>query len=222
MKKRITIVLILIIVFLSSCSKVSTYGTEFKKEHEALNGLENKNGKIHRTISVNENNPFEKVDPSEIISKIDNNQTFYLYIGDPLCPWCRSVLEKAIEIANKNKIDKIYYIDIWDDDGNEIFRDKYELEDGKAIKTINGTKEYYKMLTICDSLLKDYELTNEDGKNIQTGEKRIYAPSFIYIKRGEAKKLVTGISDKQKDSREELTKDILKDEENIFMDFFFE
>ena len=222
MKKRITIVLILMIVFLSSCSKVSTYGTYFKKEYETLNGLENKNGKIHRTISVNENNPFEKVEPSEIISKIDNNQTFYLYIGDPLCPWCRSVLEKAIEIANKNKIDKIYYIDIWDDDGNEIFRDKYELEDGNAIKTINGTKEYYKMLTICDNLLKDYELTNEDGKNIQTGEKRIYAPSFIYIKRGEAKKLVTGISDKQKDSREELTKDILKDEGNIFMDFFFE
>ena len=38
--------------------------------------------------------------------------------------------EKSIEVAKEKNIEKIYYIDIWDDDGNEILRDKYILHDG--------------------------------------------------------------------------------------------
>ena len=52
------------------------------------------------------------------------------------------------------------------------------------------------------------------------GEKRIYAPNYFYISNGKVKKMVEGISDKQKDSREELTDEILKDEEEQFNDLF--
>ena len=40
------------------------------------------------------------------------------------------------------------------------------------------------------------------------------------MKDGKSIKLVDGISEKQKDSREELTKEILEDEEKAFNDFF--
>ena len=51
---------------------------------------------------------------------IENKETFYVYFGDELCPWCRSVIEKFIEVAKKNDVKKVYYVKIWDDDHNEI------------------------------------------------------------------------------------------------------
>ena len=82
----------------------------FKKEYESLNGKTNASGKEHRTINISEDNPYIKIKPTELIEKINNKETFYVYFGDPLCPWCRSVLEKSIEVAKNKKINKIYYI----------------------------------------------------------------------------------------------------------------
>lgn len=221
MKKKIfTCVLLIIFLFsLTACGK-NKAAIAFKKEYESLNGKTNASGQIHRTLNISEDNPYEKVTPKEIVNKIENNDTFYLYIGDSLCPWCRSVLEKSIEVAKEKNVDKIYYIDIWDDEGNEILRDKYEIKDGKAVKVSDGTPEYKKLLKVFDSVLSDYTLTDEEENKIEVGEKRIYAPNFFYIKKGKVIKKVEGISDKQEDSRQKLTKSILKDEEDIFNNFF--
>lgn len=224
MKKRILTLTILIITLLglTACDnkKINESATKFKEEYESLNGKTNSNGKVHRTLIIDENNPYEKVSASDILKKLENKETFYVYFGDKLCPWCRSVIEKSIEIANKNNINKIYYVNIWDDEGNEVLRDKYTLENGEVIKAIEGTSEYKELLEIFDELLTDYTLTNQDGNKVQVGEKRIYAPNFIYIKNGKPIKITEGISDKQKDSREELTDEILNDEEELFSEFF--
>lgn len=222
MRKTILIIVLAIaIVGVVGRSKKTNEGAlAFKEEYELLNGIENSSGKAHRTITISKDNPYEKVSQKEIVNKLNNNETFYLYIGDPLCPWCRSVLEKSIEVAKSKKVNKIYYIDIWDEEGNEILRDKYELKDGKPNKIVDGTETYKVLLKRFDSLLSDYTLTDEDGEKISVGEKRIYAPSFIYIKNGKAIKITEGISDKQTDSRGELTEEILKDEEKLFNEFF--
>ena len=219
--KKYLIVLVLFIMLLgvTGC-KNNKYALEFKEEYESLNGTTNKSGKEHRTISISKNNPFHKVEQKDIVKMIEDKETFYLYVGDPLCPWCRSVLEKSIEVAKENKVKEIYYIDIWDDDGNEILRDKYELKDGTLVKTVNGTEEYKKLLEYFDSVLSNYTVSDNDGNKIETGEKRIYAPNFFYIENGKVIKLVEGISDKQKDSREELTKEILEKKKKIFEEFF--
>ena len=221
MKKIFIFVLLAVILLgVSGCKKDNKYALEFKEEYEALNGVVNKKGKEHRTVTINEDNPYIKTTPEEIVKKIENKETFYLYVGDALCPWCRSVIEKSIEVANNKDIDEIYYIEIWDDEGNEILRDKYELQEGKAVKTIPGTEAYNKLLEYFDSVLSEYNLTAENDEKVSTGEKRIYAPNYFYIEKGTAKKMVEGISDKQKDSREELTSEMLEDEEKIFNDFF--
>ena len=157
--------------------------------------------------------------PEEIVKMLDNKETFYLYVGDPLCPWCRSVIEKATEIATKKNVKKVYAIEIWDDEGNEILRDKYEMVDGKLKQTIKGTDAYNKMLASFNDLLRDYSITDGD-KEIPTGEKRIYAPNYFYIENGVAKKLITGKSELQKDSREVLTKEMLEEEEKVLAEFF--
>ena len=216
--KKILILICLSLLIVTGCTNKKAI--EFKEEYESLNGVVSKNGKENRKVEIDADNPYEKVSAKTIIDKINNKETFYVYFGDKLCPWCRSVIEKSIEVAKNKKISKIYYVSIWNDEGEEILRDKYTLENGEIKKTFEGTEEYQKLLKIFANLLSDYTLTNEAGEKISTGEKRIYAPNFIYIEKGVPKTLITGISKNQTNSREELSDVILQDEEKIFQEFF--
>jgi len=219
MKKKTIIIITITLLLLVACTSNKS-GVAFKKSYESLNGVVNSNGKEHRTVSIPKNNPFVEVTPEEIVTKIENKESFYVYFGSTLCPWCRSVIEKAIEVANDNGIEKVYYVDIWNSEGEEILRDKYILDDNnKPLKTIDGTESYHKLLTYLDSVLSDYTYTLND-QELSYGEKRIYAPNFIYIAKGKPIRMTTGISSKQEASRDELTEEILADEERQFDDFF--
>ena len=224
MKKKILLITILSLsIITTGClKKENKNALKFKEDYEKINGVENANGKKNREVEISKNNKFEEITPEELVKKIDNKESFYVYFGSRLCPWCRSVIEKADEISRKNKIDKIYYIDVWDDLGNEIFRDKYEInEDGELKQSFKGAEEYKKVLnSIDEALLRDYTINDSEGNTIEVGEKRIYAPNYVYFKNGKGIRLVTGKSDKQTDSREELTKEILEDETNTFNEFF--
>lgn len=198
----------------------NTYGMTFKEAYESLNGKSNSSGKQHRSVSIPEDNPIIQVDAKEIIQKIENKETFYVYFGDELCPWCRSVIEKALEVAKKAGIEEIYYVQIWDDEGNEILRDKYEIENGELVQKVEISEEYQKLLDYFEDVLSEYTLTDDNDESIDVGEKRIYAPNFIYVKNGVAIRLTTGTSQLQEESRQELNDDILKDEENLFEVFF--
>ena len=223
MKKVISLVLLIIVIgTLTACNKAKTNkdALSFKKEYESLNGKTNKKGKEYRKLDIDDDNQYVKKAAEEIVKMINNKETFYLYVGDSMCPWCRSVLEKSIEIARDNDIEKIYYIEIWDDEGNEILRDKYELKDGEVTKVSDGTKAYKELLKKFDKVLKDYTIKDEDEKEIEVGEKRIYAPNNFYIENGKVKKMIEGISEKQKDPYEKLTDEILEDEEEQFEDLF--
>lgn len=234
--KILTFVLLLSLVFgLTACgenkkeeknenneqNKVEkTDAQRFKEDYESLNGTANKRGQAHRIVYIDEDNPFVYAKAEDIVKKINNKETFYVYFGDTLCPWCRSAIEMAIKVAKENKIDKIYYVPIWDENGNEILRDKYTInDDGKLEQSIKGTSSYNELLKLLDSVLDEYKITSGDDE-IDTKEKRIYAPNYIYIEKGKAILKVEGTSDKQKDAREVLTEEMLDDEKEIFESIF--
>ena len=52
----------------------------------------------------------------------------------------------AIETAKENNIETVYYLNIWDENGNEIFRDLYSIVNGNLIKKTEGDPNYYKFL----------------------------------------------------------------------------
>lgn len=225
MKKKLFLILLITLIpilLTTGCSSKNDKETAlaFKEEYESLNGKTNSSGKEHRSVTIPSDNPFEKVSASDIVKMIKDGGTFYVYFGDKLCPWCRSVIEKACDVSKDNNIEKIYYVNIWDDDGGEILRDKYQLVDGEAVQLIEGTDDYYKLLEYFDDLLSDYTLSDQDGNKILVGEKRIFAPNFVYVKDGKAVKLIDGISELQTDSREELTDEMLSDEEKQFNELF--
>ena len=192
---------------------------KFKEEYEGFNGEKNDYFE-YRNLSITEKNPIIYSSAEEIVQKIENNETFIVYFGDPECPWCRSVIEQAINLANENGISKIYYVRIWNGFHNEILRDVYELDKESPVLKVKGSVSYYKLLKYFDKLLKDYTLTNKDNKTIQVNEKRIFAPSFIYVKDGNPLQLVDGISKKQESYNSTLTEEILSEEKEIFDKFY--
>ena len=200
-KKIIVLFLIIISIFLiTGCRKNNVDAKKFSEEYEKLNNTKAPYGdnENYRNISIPKNNSFVYSNAKEIVEMIDNKETFYVYFGSAHCPWCRSVIEKAVEVANKNKVEKIYYVNIWKGFHEEILRDTYEIGDNnKPNKVKDGSKEYYKLLNKFDNLLEDYTLTTDNNEKINVGEKRIFAPNFIYVEKGKAKKIITGISKKQ-------------------------
>ena len=222
MKKIILMLLVtLSLLTLTGCERETEESLAFKKSYESLNTKTNSWGNEYRTIKIDSINPFVQTTAENIVDMIKNEETFYVYFGDEMCPWCRSVLEAAVRSAKQNKIDKIYYVDIWDENHNEILRDKYTLnKKNKPEKETGGTDAYYELLEYFKDLLKEYTLKDEKGNIVEVGEKRIFAPNFVYIEKGLAKKLVSGISEKQTTSNGELTTEIREDELRIFNKFF--
>lgn len=224
MKNKILLILLLIVgmMSLTACGnkkeKMSD-ALKFKEEYESFNGEKNDYFK-YRNLSIKEDNPFVYTTAEDVVKKIENEETFIVYFGDPECPWCRSVIEQAIESANENSIEKIYYVRIWNGFHNEILRDEYELKDGKPIIKSKGTDAYYKLLEYFDKLLEDYTLTDENDNTVSVGEKRLFAPNFISIKNGKAEELIDGISEKQESFDSELSEEILKEENEIFDKFY--
>lgn len=228
MKKKALLVLLMILVLISTTAcnnKLEKSNTtlqdalKFKIEYESFNGKNNEYFK-YREVIIPENNPFIYSTADEIVKKIEENETFFVYFGDPECPWCRSIIEQATKIATEKNIEKIYYVRIWNGFHNEILRDTYELNSGQPALKNNGTNAYYKLLKYFDNVLKEYTLQDEQGNIIDIGEKRIFAPNFIYVKSGKAIKLIQGISEKQQQYNDELTAEIIKDEKNNFSTFY--
>ena len=185
---------------------------DFKKEYEQINDKVARGDLKYRSLNINEDNPYVKVDPSEIVKKIENNETFYLYVGDHLCPWCRSGLEKAVEVAMKEGIKDIYYIDFWDDDHNEKNKPKYT-------KTRDANPEYAKILDAVKDFVQDYTI-DKDGKTYNVGVKRIFGGDHFYFKDGKCEKYMSLRSEKLAGSFDPLTEEVLKDQEEVFTKFF--
>lgn len=212
MKKRklvLSILLFTLLVIVTGCNKskdeVLTDAMKFKNEYESINGtVRKKDGKIIRSLNIPSDNPITYATAGDIIDSIKGSETFVVYFGFSDCPWCRSVIPTLIDVAKKNNLSEIYYVDV-----KEI-RDVLSLDDnGNVVTTKKGTDDYYKLLTYFENVLSDYNLTNSSGEVVSTGEKRIFAPNIVSVVNGEAKELESGVSDKQTDPYMELTEEML-------------
>ena len=230
MKKKLLVVLTVLVglTALTGCTLFKKEhrqaALDFKKEYEQINDKVARGDLKYRSLNINEDNPYVKVDPSEIVKKIENKETFYLYVGDHLCPWCRSGLEKAVEVAMKEGIKDIYYIDFWDDNHTEILRDLYTVEldkknKPKFTKTRDANPEYVKILDAVKDFAQDYTI-DKDGNTYNVGVKRLFGGDHFYFKDGKCEKYMSLRSDKLAGSFDPLTEEVLKDQEEVFTKFF--
>lgn len=218
MKKRMIMftVLLVSLFMVTACNhqeenKVGQSDAEkFKEEYETLNGTtREKDGKTIRAIEIPTDNPMVYADENEIIEMLEDKKSFVVYFGFSDCPWCRSAIPILIEVAKDLGLDKIYYVDV-----KEI-RDMMAIdEEGNVITETKGTDGYYELLKKFDNVLDDYTLKDEDNNEVETEEKRIYAPNIVAVVEGNPVELTDGISEKQTDGYMELTNEMQEESYN--------
>ena len=210
MKKTLKIILgililaliAVVVVFALNKKDEKNDALRFKEEYESLNGTKDLHGTEVRKLQIDEDNPMVYITAEELIKKMENKETFAVYFGFKECPWCRSLVPTLINVAKDIKLSTIYYVDIKD------IRDTLKYQDGKVVTEKEGTESYKKLLEKLDSVLADYSMTDSDGNEIETNEKRIYAPNVVSIVNGKAEKLTEGTSKLQTDAYMELTEEM--------------
>lgn len=151
---------------------------KFKEEYEALNGKDNGSGNVYQTLTIPEYNLIKYSSAEEIVELMDGG-TGIVYLGFPICPWCRNTIPELITAATDAGVDTIYYLDMLE------VRSAWELQDGEAVEVKAGQPGYYDLLRVFASVIEPYVLTDDAGNKFETGELRIYVPLVIFIKDGE-------------------------------------
>lgn len=211
MGKRSTLVVFafILVLVISGCTfkkeMVVSDAKRFRSEYE--NSIET-NEEDQSNEMIPEDNPFVYATAGEIITMMDNNESFVVYFGYANCVGCHHMLPVLIDAANDLNISKIYYVDV------DNIRDELTINSkGEVITVKEASEGYLGLLNRLDSVLMNYTLS--DGENtIKLDNKRIYAPSIVSIVNGKAKQLEMGIS-KDYDTKENvdvLFDDIMKEE----------
>lgn len=192
---------------------VNTDAISFKNEYEALNNVvREKDGKTIKEISIDANNPVDILTEEEAITLLESG-TGVLYFGFPECPWCRNMLPVLLQTLNNMSIDRLYYLNIGS------IRDTLSLgEKNKVEIKEEGTKGYYRILELLDSVLDPYYLTSEDGKQIDTKEKRLMAPTVVFVKEGKVVDIHVGTVESQKSGYDDLTQEQQEELSSRFME----
>lgn len=189
--------------------------TKFRNEYESLNA-EN-----YLELNIDKNNPIEYADYDKLLEVIENG-TGIIYLGFPECPWCRNALPVLFDAAKENAVEVIYYMNILNE------RDSYVVEDGKLIYATDdegnekkGTEGYFKLLEALDEHLSDYVILYED-EEYEVGEKRIYAPSVIFVRDGEVLGIHVSTVESQENPKEGLTAEQYDELYSIYEDYILE
>lgn len=155
-----------------------TDAQKFKESYESLNGTTREGSdRVYSAIEIPENNPIKYVTVAEALEVLDKPEAV-LYAGANWCPWCRGVVPVLLDVAREYGIKELYYLNLDDD------KSLFEIQDGKLVETRHGSDDYYKLLEKLSDNLRNYVLTDDDGKEYDTGEKRVYQPDVYGIKNG--------------------------------------
>lgn len=203
----ILIILLSVIAFFAIRKKASephvqTDALKFKEEYEKLNNVVNEsNGKKYLNVELDDLNPFVYKTEDEVI-KILKGGSGIIYFGYSSCPWCRNIVPILNKAALSTGIEQITYLDIYD------MRSTLQLDDNdRVIVKREGSENYKRILELMNSVLEDFYLTNSDGEQIKTNEKRLYAPTVVTVKEGKIVDIHVSSVDTQTDPYSEMTKE---------------
>ena len=169
-----------------------TSDTKFYDEYTSYNNKENSNGKYYPEVTIDKNNLYYYASEDEV-KELLNNGTGVLYLGFPTCPWCRNMVSVLNEAGKDYGIAKINYYDIKD------IRSSFSFDDSNNLVKKDGTAFYSFLLEKLDNVLTEYGVYDKNNELVDTGEKRLYAPTVVFIKDGVVKEIIEGTVDSQND-----------------------
>ncbi len=201
------------LVYLKNKNNTTSDAYKFRTEYAELNNQTNEsNGKTYPTVELNNNNPFVYASVDDIKNLFDNG-TGVIYFGFPTCPWCRNLVPVLNEAVNNTSIEKVYYYNI------KSIRSSISFDDNNKLVNEKGDDFYYYLLDKLDSYLTEYTIKDKNNKDYDTKEKRLYAPTVVFVKEGKIIGVHEGTVDSQEDPYVVLD-DKQKDElMSIFQDY---
>ncbi len=193
---------------------------KFKEEYESLNSKLRKSGEKNKDIKIIEDNNIKYISLKEAAEILDSGSGV-IYFGFAACPWCRNAVPVLLNAMDSTDLDTIYYVNIKpDDDAEKDLRDTYVLDNkNKPRKSRDAESAYYDILLALANDLNDYVLYTDKGKKVNTGEKRLAAPTVVSVLNG----IVVGFHQGTLDNHarvDGVLPDLTKDEETeLFNDY---
>ena len=189
---------------------------KFKNEYESLNNVEK-----NKSIKIMADNNIEYINMDKAASILDSGSGV-IYFGFAGCPWCRNAITVLLDAMKSTELDKIYYVNVRPDSKleNDV-RDTYTLDSrNKAKKTRDAKESYYQVLLALANNLEDYILTTSNGKKVNTGEKRLYAPTVVVVKKGVVIGFHQGTYDGHDMDKNGNLPDLTKDQEKVLLNVY--
>lgn len=176
---------------------------KFKDEYESLNGTVYKEENILKSISIEGDNNIKYVKDDEIIGLLESG-TNIIYLGWAECNWCRTMVPVLLDVAKLNGIENVYYYNF------KSVRVAYENDNDDKKSEI-----YEKIVNVMGEDL----VSIFDEESPRSGEKKILAPTVLFIKNG----LYVGSHTKTVDSHikdsDELTEEQINELKSIYQKF---
>ncbi len=189
----ICIVIWSMLVFIKNKNETNSDAYKFKSEYAELNNKNNETtGKTYPIVDLNDKNPFVYASEDDIKSLFDGG-TGVIYFGFPTCPWCRNVVPVLNEAIGNTSIEHVYYYNI------KTIRSTISFNDNNELVNTKGNDFYYYLLDKLDSYLTEYVIKDNKNKDYDTKEKRLYAPTVVFIKEGKIIGVHEGTVDSQED-----------------------
>lgn len=179
---------------------------KFKEEYESLNGTSYKEDYILKNVDIESDNNIKYVSDSEILSLLEEG-TNIIYFGWADCNWCRSIVPTLIKTIKENEIETIYYYDF------KSLRNAYENNSDKEKVEI-----YEKIIDIIGEDIESVFAEESERK----GEKKVLAPTVIFIKNGKFNGLHVKSVDSQEKSTDDLAEKELEELKKIYQNYIDE
>lgn len=152
MNKKFWLIIVLLIVglFTSSCQNED----RIMKDYPGVTDI---------------NHIFKEVTVDEVLKKIKNEETFYLVMGFPECPWCQALMPVLNDVAKEYEDNTIYYLNIKEIRDNEesTGHSKYlELEENYFNEAIDLEKNRLNAPTfvkVKSGMMRQYHLNTVDS-----------------------------------------------------------
>lgn len=187
---------------------------KFKEDYESLNGTTRANGQKNKEVKIIDDNNIKYITIEEAAKVLDSGSGV-IYFGFAACPWCRNAVPTLLEAMTASELEEIYYVDIRPEDKAENdIRDVYALNSKNKAKKQRDALDpaYHDVLLALANYLDDYVLVTDSGKKVNTGEKRLYAPTVVAVRDGEVVGFHEGtVENHEKDENGEL-RDLTNDE----------
>ena len=142
----------------------------------------------YRYLTLNQKANIVYISYADAIAKLENNERFSVYYGWPDCPYCRGIIEPLLNAAASTG-ETLYVIEIPDNDARKS-RSIYKYEDGKVVKTHTNINYERFLSAFGEELFQNYIVYRDDNDDvgIDTGKKRMVAPTLLHAEKGKGSK----------------------------------